>query len=103
MKSNELRIGNLTKQGEIKSFFENGVHVGFGKCYNFNELEPIPITKEIYYKLEKYLLELDFSYSHNTENNSINIFINNWDLDFVFLHEIQNLYFALTGNELTIA
>jgi hypothetical protein len=103
LKPQELRIGNSTIQGKIKNFFENGVHVGYGKCFNFNELQPIPITKDVYYKLEKYLLILDFSYSHNSDKNSINVFINNWDLDFYFLHQIENLYFDLTGDELTIA
>ena len=46
MDTKELRIGNLTEQGEIKNFWEKGTHVGFGKCFEFNELSPIPITEE---------------------------------------------------------
>ena len=46
MEANELRIGNITKQGIVKSFYEHGIHVGLGKTFKFSELEPIQLTEE---------------------------------------------------------
>ena len=110
IKANELRIGNLTKQGEVKSFFENGIHVGFGKCYNFNELEPIPLTEEWLLKLgfrteESNCFELD-NIHINTRRELMWVFTkckNNIEIEIPeYVHQLQNLYFALTNEELTL-
>jgi hypothetical protein len=123
MKARELRIGNLTDKGEIKSFFENGIHVGFGKCYLFSDLKPIPLTEE-------WLLRFGFDSSEYKDGyigidhkagGIITDFVltyplkmGEWQKTFVwehgkykftsleFVHEIQNLYFALTGEELKL-
>ena len=112
MKSNELRIGNFTKQGEVKSFVENGIHVGFGKCYNFNELEPMPLTEE-------WLFKFGFEYNNSTYewyDKSAVFFIQmnylGFDLiakfknerikEIKYVHQLQNLYFALTNEELEL-
>ena len=100
---NELRIGNTTNKGAIVSFYEHGIHVGYGKCYDFQELEPIPLTEEI-------LLKCGF------EESQYHFCIGDFIIrkpDFVLcdigikvnpinLHQLQNLYFALTGKELKI-
>lgn len=104
IQANELRIGNLTEQGEVKSFFENGVHVGFGKCYYFNELEPIPLTEE-------WLLKFGFKIERQYECDfaSIGVFTISFGENFFYeytnlkyVHQLQNLYFALTNEELTL-
>ena len=118
----ELRIGNATQQGVVKSFWERGVHVGFGKCYEFNELKPIKATEEE-------LLKLGFEkvYDGNYKRYQINLLETNiylrpslekWYFGFInngqdceindcyeleFIHEIQNLIFSLTRVSLTVA
>lgn len=47
MEAKELRIGSITKQGVVKSFYEHGVHVGLGKTYKFYDLTPIPLTEQV--------------------------------------------------------
>lgn len=120
MKANEFRIGNLTEQGEVKNFWEKGVHVGFGKCYEFNELKPIPLTEEWLLNLgfeedgvwihkiknisNNRMIGIDlnnnhvFLAQHDAHNHFRDVFINKCE----HVHQLQNLYFALTNEELTI-
>lgn len=126
MKINEIRIGNWVDNGEGNhyiidtSFFID--ILDFSKDNSGEtDLKPIPIT-------EKWLLEFGFKNIHNQQaliNNewvkvysfrNIEYFLDgeilikgNCCLDsFVYLnpikyvHQLQNLYFALTGEELTI-
>jgi hypothetical protein len=112
MNANELRIGNLIQQGEIKNFWEKGVHVGFGKCYGFNELNPIPLTEE-------WLLKFGFKhikdnwYNIFSNENTFNVYLftdKRFRIEIVnqsicvlnHVHQLQNLYFALTNKELKI-
>ncbi len=46
MDAKDIRIGNITKQGKVESFWEHGVHVGLGKCYRFGELHEVTLTEE---------------------------------------------------------
>jgi hypothetical protein len=118
MKANELRIGNFTKQGELKSFFENGIHVGFGKCYNFNELKPIPLTEEWLFKICRNKFSVKDGWEVEIQGEIFEFFVNDLDDTFFmkytggegvsfgkeikYVHQLQNLYFALTGDELKI-
>lgn len=123
--ANELRIGNLVNYegnpfyiwSEITKYSvdlddKETKHV---KAAAFDELEPIPITEE-------WLLNLGFTNwvtSRGIENdyfvhnnlfpvkinfylpyNYLNIYIGGITLKYV--HQLQNLYFALTGKELEI-
>lgn len=117
MKTSELRIGNYTNKGIIKSFWERGVHIGGGRCYEFSELEPIKLTQA---KLEEYGFKAESQYSDFTRGGiSISSFItvcetgerksfflnlgeNNEDLNtrIDYVHELQNIYYALTKEEL---
>ena len=122
MKSNELRIGNHTKQGEIISFFESGIHVGYGATYSFNNVEPIPLTEEwlinLGFEKSKGNFSIDFSLGYLEleyhvimdlwEFNIVNVG-DAWDDPVIvslkspqYVHQLQNLYFALTGEELTL-
>ena len=111
MKANELRIGNLIlKEGEI-------ITVSSFTLYNVERdeeaFEPIVLT-------EKWLLKLGFEwdifYQGYTDGNWVikpndekgyrlsygkrkyDVIV--WTIQYV--HQLQNLYFALTGKELTI-
>ncbi len=122
MKTNELRIGNyvnfigkrekVSKILESHVFFE-GVEVGQW----LSDVEPIPLT-------EQWLLDLGFHairplfdmkrfkrgrfhVSHMLDEYKF-VFKKDADSpytplrDIEFVHELQNLFFALTGEELTI-
>ena len=115
MEARELRIGNVTEQGVIKSFYENGVHFGFGKCAIFSQLNPIPLTEE-------WLLRFGFEYDRDNlmilrkdvfefyfdkvDKDGVNLYVK-WEGIFLcgnikYVHTLQNLYFALTGEELKL-
>ncbi|WP_396187755.1 hypothetical protein [Flavobacterium sp.] len=101
----DLRIGNMTKQGIIKNFWERGVHVGFGKCYEFNELEPLILTEEA---LLNFGFKIDRQYQ--CDFASIGVFTISFGENFFYdytnlkyVHQLQNLYYAITQRELTVA
>ena len=112
MKANELRIGNYTDKGMVKSFYEHGIHVGMGKCYLFRDLNPIPITEEV-------LLKCGFVNNEPTDwgsftlgninflkedGNKMNgLYMNGYRVaDIRYLHQLQSLYFDITGKELEV-
>jgi len=116
MEAKELRIGNLIYSKRRGCNFQKGVIEidleAFRKIHLFdalNGLEPIPLTKE-------WLLKFGFVNTEAEENifgfklNSF-WFINEWhirnkfgaiilDIEIEYVHQLQNLYFALTGTEL---
>ena len=118
IKSNGLRIenyvsvfGNISIVSEI---LENkiGVKSDCGTpCeidyYDYNEIEPIPITEEI-------LLKCGFSkFKGDNSDCFLNDFETSCNMELLFwkgteiknikhLHQLQNLYFALTGKEIEI-
>jgi hypothetical protein len=118
MKANELRIGNYI------SPLGKGITIVEGFCTwdgliqsssfaerSIEDFEPIEITKE-------WLLKLGFEYSEFEDlyqkggydvdiidNVYCHFYINeygDWYKDIDHVHELQNLYFALTGEELTV-
>ena len=124
IKSNELRIGNLTKYGDkvcevskiLRSGFYctslEGVDYGNSSQRNYN---PIPLTEE-------WLIKFGFEYRKLTNDHFIKIgfrgnilividqycYICEPNQKKVFLcntpqiHKLQKLYFALTGEELIL-
>lgn len=131
IKDNELRIGNIVKDndGDIirvnyKTF---ELLEAFGYCY----LEPIPLTEEILLKCGAkklphftvtncHLLDLGrnrfLSFSDMNNANQMVwlqtidesritdlVCVHNYDYNGkMMLHQLQNLYFALTGEELEV-
>lgn len=130
MKVNELRIGNYIKYNgtheelgyisEIQSHLyplnqnKIGINERIDIYYSIEKLKPIKITKE-------WLLKFGFSESNLDEDNSwlnlkyrflnfssdesvffnkVYLSINKMDIICNYVHELQNLYFALTGKEL---
>ena len=106
MKANELRIGSVTDKGIVKSFWEKGVHVGFGKCFEFDELEPIPLTEEWLPKfgiIKKNGYPYKFNKGYLKLRNGIFFFkYYEIEIELPFVHDLQNLNFALTNEELKI-
>jgi hypothetical protein len=114
MEANELRIGNLIlKNGSIYNidtlFF---VDIYDGTAINFH-LKPIHLTEEwlLRFGFEK---TMEWTYSKELLGNSKLVYYlgeKGWSIGFknysdfsnlTYVHQLQNLYFALTGEELTI-
>lgn len=116
MKATELRIGNwvdaLCGNGTyVEDQVDSGVYIDLFK--DIGKAKPIPLTKDW---LLRFGFELDadapeFDNEYFKGPLSINIpsvvFMGggdnfNLNIKMEYVHQIQNLYFALTGEELTI-
>jgi len=124
IKAHELRVGNWVKnkidtyvkvlniqEETINQIFDDDGVVG---SYRIDYFEPIPLTPEILEKCglsnvwikeswiiveDRFDLEL-FGYAMKVRNSS-----HTKEIEFAYfkyLHQLQNLYFALTGEELII-
>ncbi len=117
MKANELRIGNLITIDSLTDGSSNIV-----VCDTFHLIEmnntikyqynPIPLTEEWLIKFGfDYKIKSDYCkwylWSKETQKG-IELYeedygyIFNEDVNIKHVHQLQNLYFALTGEELTI-
>jgi len=131
MESKELRIGNLLfdrfgKTVIVESINELGINLNGGDgngvypFFEFKELKPILLTEEILlkcgfewsiqhqsYKHKNFKYVIDFYNSHPQFNSSV-CFLNKEHrsgenlICIHYLHQLQNLYFALTNTELTV-
>ena len=123
MKANELRIGNYIKfhntitKVEVFSIWDNLIQSDNFAERQLKDFEPILLTEE-------WLLKFGFSnregFSYNEWFIGFNPITHDWMFDICWLvghdypfyrnghfaikyvHQLQNLYFALTGEELTI-
>ena len=120
MEANEIRVGNwLNDPRQYDPKFFPKTDTGYFKAtardiQYADEFEPIKLTEEIllkcgFYKTgitELYLLTDTINISWIEEDptvieiNSANIY--SYIVNCEFLHQLQNLYFALTGQELEI-
>jgi|688.fasta_scaffold599037_2 hypothetical protein len=124
MKANELRIGNwvlipYNKSNKEEGFFEATIsQIGeFGAYVKPEDYEPIPLTEHWMFKFGFYETTKEHYVSGlYTLNNPDGFYINKetmcyCDIDYEgttndrikiqYVHQLQNLYFALTGEELT--
>ncbi|WP_407505064.1 hypothetical protein [Elizabethkingia meningoseptica] len=122
MKSNELRIGNYVEYAgvicKVEGYSNEGLETN-GVVAPISAYNPIQLTEELLLKLEfknyekvsveKYVQNLKFSFPIDIpeiiclvwqiiENEDDIIELHN----IKYLHQLQNLYFSLTGEELTI-
>ncbi len=117
MNSNELRIGNYyscaSNEGIIYPRVKTIQYNEFGFLSdidgtNFGICKPIPLTEE-------WLLRFGFEWygritgwtinehSINEKNGCFEFCINKeFSVELKYVHQLQNLYFALTGEELTL-
>jgi hypothetical protein len=121
----ELRIGNyyLSPQNEVEraafvSIDSISPHRGFSPGWTISKCEPIKITRE-------WLEQFGFQKEYNSLNAfryelylEHNRWLSDWGMvgfmlrgdndfgvfiyDIMYVHQLQNLYFALTGQELTV-
>lgn len=117
MKANELRIGNYVLGGKIVWIQQRAIVKGVlsGENYDlcYSTLQPIVLT-------EKWIVELCFEKEHHEDGIFWSFSQIYLDSDMVFcvtdstgynfirignkikyVHQLQNLYFALTSEELT--
>jgi hypothetical protein len=116
MKANDLRIGNLVyvSDNETNIIFKeitpinihNLMHLtGWDKSPIDIEFEPIQLTEEW---LLKFGFEKNGTIAILYTLNNVDVwelnggFANILDLPIQYVHQLQNLYFALTNQELTI-
>lgn len=111
MKANELRIGNIIGSihtditWKVDLFLFNEI---FDDQTYLDHLKPIPLTEE-------WLINFGFYNSERLKNsfikNGVHIYIQdtafwydlaNDSIEVKTIHQLQNLYFALTGEELTM-
>jgi hypothetical protein len=120
MKANELRIGSWVKHpaavwshrtevqgyGYVEFQWEEHDWAGIAECtINLEDVKPIPLTEE-------WLLKFGFEYSDLNGDSGLwkippfqiygkyNQFLYDYRLDVNYVHQLQNLYFALTYEEL---
>lgn len=107
MKITELRIGNLVQASWKKTTHQVSCHTfveinEFDHCYN-----PIPLTEEW---LERFGLKKIISQGsifklgefHIQNFGPLGFYECRNHVKIVYVHLLQNLYFALTGEELTL-
>jgi hypothetical protein len=118
MKANELRIGNLINiddclteiTGITKStvFFDNGFQM-----FIAGGIEPIPLTEYWllrygFEKTERRFMQIDqnvfaiHSFSIPIQNGKFIYDYIGGNIELKYVHQLQNLYFASTGEELLI-
>lgn len=115
MKANELRIGNLVRNnmnGEILKPCDvlcDGINTDNYEGLNYGFIEPIPLNEEWLLKFgfeivngwddykgyKKDEVEIETDFNNQEFSNYINKKVQ-------YVHQLQNLYFALTGIELLI-
>jgi hypothetical protein len=118
IKANELRIGNYVttiddeiRCTSVKGFYGFPVSSGIVNHNNnvndFEYLTPIPLTEEWLIKFGFCQIELDNGENYYQNNRfrlncNYNGFYYSRNLDVKYVHQLQNIYFALTSQELTI-
>jgi hypothetical protein len=113
MKANELRIGQNYKHSNgtiIKldlRFFYAMTNNFDG--YKLDDLQPIPLTEDILLKCGFECFEFDNGQPNQYRFKSRlivirdNVFVDyGSSVKILYIHQLQNLYFALTGEELNI-
>jgi hypothetical protein len=128
MIANQLRIGNLVAYGvrpvpiksiHTESVLKKEVHVYvelnenlIHYCIDVSEVKPIPLTEEwlLKFGFEK---TMSWTYAKDLVGNLKLVYYlgeKGWSIGFksysdfpnlIHIHQLQNLYFALTGQELT--
>lgn len=122
IEANELRLGNLVKHteddvtGQILEFHGNEIVVedwGFGTT-NLSECESIPLSEEWLFKFGFYdaahlifkPIGEGYSICYNKHKHTLFVSTPKGEgfscFENATVHQLQNLYFALTGQELTI-
>jgi len=120
LKANELRVGNIVStvklnNGIVRGITDEKIMVKFKDSTissNIDFFYPIPLTEEILLKCGFKLSPKGFNYDkkrlsiclHCDSYKNGRVYFNSWcisEKSIDSLHQLQNLYFALTNEELT--
>lgn len=103
MNANELRLGNFVlEESKRVQLSEDDLEVLFA-ARNYADYEPIPLTPEILEKCGFEKGEKGFWFTGGIEYNLEKNLLEGFGYCLIeYLHQLQNLYFALTGEELQI-
>ena len=108
LKINELRIGNYflsTKEADKPYVITkaSGSIIDYCEC-KYIYFKPIPLTEEWLLKCNFNFRKYGYQFSVSNHLLSGNFFfmISGYAKQIYYLHELQNLYFALTNKELEI-
>ena len=116
IKANELRVGNwvnvLHGNMQIDHFTKDGAHFTDGCGGNWQSLQPIILTWK---ELDEFGFinyhtnpRLEYFYANTQGYYPVHVYTSRGgevmynDLHLKYVHQLQNLYFALTGEELEI-
>jgi hypothetical protein len=126
IKANELRIGNWVQYDDGTTMLVDGILQsdvsleGFPIVVGLSVIRPIPLTPEVLEKCgfkkhdDNPFFRMEFAYHdssypcyliYDIEKDYIQVcrnFTSAADAPCKYLHQLQNLYFALTNTELTI-
>ena len=114
MNIKEFRIGNLLQENNTKEIIEV-LKLSKDELFlsgNFKrewQAEPIPLTEEWLLKFgfksdpynDQYYLD-DFKIECDKTKGFLDLWVVNCRVDLKTVHQLQNIYFALTGKELKV-
>ena len=110
IKANELRIGNCIKLNNSHTTLVPRDFQRYCKSFGiFEVFEPITLTEEWLLKFGAIKYEFDHKASQYRIDNMLFVIRENTFFDYgtgvklQYVHELQNLYFALTGEELVFS
>lgn len=112
MKANELRIGNYVNHNQYSAKV-TGIELN-RLCVDpsvypyigYDEIKPIPLTEEwllkfgFDFKIDYLLQKNGFSIVFEHKGNFLMGYLESIGIDIEYVHTLQNLFFALTGEEL---
>lgn len=114
MKANELRIGNLVYYVDGDGYFYQ-LNITVIEDGITNDFEPIPLTEEWlfrfgFYETSRYGKYLEFNINQEQvlrfpickHSEKDFWYVLRGSVKIQYVHQLQNLYFALTGEELEI-
>lgn len=104
MKAEELRIGNLVLKApssDYSDWKEVSINFTYLKLIldNPDDFKGIPLTEARFLKFE--IVNFPFEIFKNSNGKYFIVFEDNSALFIEYVHQLQNLYFALTGEELS--
>ncbi len=126
MKASELRIANLVYNEFKEVITVNSIRDAGVNGYSIETIKPIPLTEEWLLKfgfevigtyVNEGILVTDYGINITDCNNDEKLIVSDWNMDvsigdyseddyyvcnfnYQYVHQLQNLYHALTGKEL---
>lgn len=94
IKQNELRVGNIVRKKRVE-YIADFITIKCADNYN-----PIPITAKILKRIK--FTGIIFPAQLIINNSGKYYWGNGINVEIKYLHQLQNLHFALTGKELEI-